>query len=97
MPRRKDKASAIVLCNNLKRIRVEKNLSQDELAAKVGVDRMTISSIETGRFEPTCKLAFEIALVLNVSIVDLFYLDSAENVLAKKEELHETCRVKRNR
>lgn len=49
--------SELVLKNNLKTVRMEKNLSQAELASMVGVSRNTISSIETGQYCPTAKLA----------------------------------------
>ena len=47
----------LVLKNNLKKVRTEKKLSQSALAEMVGVSRNTISSIETGQFNPTAKLA----------------------------------------
>lgn len=47
----------LVLKNNLKEIRKEKGISQSKLADMVGVSRNTISSIETGQFNPTAKLA----------------------------------------
>ena len=47
----------LVLKNNLATIRKEKKLSQAELAKIVGVSRNTITSIETGQFNPTAKLA----------------------------------------
>jgi len=46
----------LVLKNNLKQIRNEKGLSQANLAELVGVSRNTISSIETGQYNPTAKL-----------------------------------------
>ena len=45
------------LQNRLKEARCEKGLSQSQLAELVGVSRNTISSIETGQFNPTAKLA----------------------------------------
>ena len=45
------------LKNNLKEARAEKKLSQTQLAEMIGVSRNTISSIETGQFNPTAKLA----------------------------------------
>lgn len=48
---------ALILKNRLKEARTEKKLSQSALAALVGVSRNTISSIETGQFNPTAKLA----------------------------------------
>ena len=54
----------LVLKNKLKEIRTEKGLSQAELAQMVGVSRNTISSIETGQFNPTAKLALVLCIAL---------------------------------
>lgn len=61
------------LHNNLKSARMEKNLSQEELAALVGVSRQTISSIETGQFNPTAKLALLLCVALDKKFESLFY------------------------
>ena len=63
------------LRNHLKTIRMEKRLSQDELAQLVGVSRQTISSIETGQFNPTAKLALLLCVALDQKFEDLFYFD----------------------
>ena len=63
------------LRNHLKTIRMEKSLSQDELAQLVGVSRQTISSIETGQFNPTAKLALLLCVALDHMFEDLFYFD----------------------
>jgi len=63
----------LVLKNRLKAARAEKNLSQSELAEMVGVSRQTISSIETGQFSPTAKLALVLCVALDVKFEDLFY------------------------
>ena len=55
----------LVLKNNLKAIRLEKNISQQQLADMVGVSRNTISSIETGQFNPTAKLALILCIALD--------------------------------
>ena len=67
---RKDK---LVLQNHLKEIRKEKNLSQQELADMVGVSRNTISSLETGQYEPTAKLALVLAVALDLKFEAIFY------------------------
>ena len=64
---------ALVLKNNLKALRREKNLSQQDLADLVGVSRNTISSIETGQFCPTAKLALVLCIALNRQFEDVFY------------------------
>lgn len=63
----------LVLKNNLKEIRKEKGLSQAELAKMVGVSRNTISSIETGQFNPTAKLALILCIALDKKFEDMFY------------------------
>jgi putative transcriptional regulator len=66
---------SLVLKNRLKEYRKEQNLSQDELAKMVGVSRNTISSIETGQFCPTAKLALVICIALDKKFEDVFYFD----------------------
>ena len=65
----------IVLKNKLKVARAEKDLSQSALAEMVGVSRNTISSIETGQFCPTAKLALILCIALDKKFEDLFYFD----------------------
>lgn len=65
----------LVLKNKLKLARVEKNLSQEELAKLVGVSRQTINSIETGKFYPTAKLALLLCIALDKRFEDIFYFD----------------------
>jgi Predicted transcriptional regulators len=65
----------LVLKNKLKDIRREKKLSQIELAKLVGVSRNTISSIETGQFGPTAKLAYVLCIALDVKFEELFYFE----------------------
>jgi putative transcriptional regulator len=61
------------LKNNIKEIRTEQKLSQAALADLVGVSRNTISSIETGQFNPTAKLALLLCIALDKKFEDLFY------------------------
>ncbi len=65
----------LILKNNLKEIRAEKHLSQTALAKLVGVSRNTISSIETGQFNPTAKLALILCIALDKKFEDIFYFD----------------------
>lgn len=62
----------LVLKNKLKEIRKEKNISQQELADMVGVSRNTISSLETGQYEPTAKLALILSVALDKKFEDIF-------------------------
>ncbi len=61
------------LRNRLKEARAERGLSQAQLAEMVGVSRNTISSIETGQFNPTAKLALILCVALNRKFEELFY------------------------
>lgn len=63
----------LILKNRLKEARAEKKLSQAALAEMVGVSRNTISSIETGQFNPTAKLALILCIALDKKFEDLFY------------------------
>ena len=63
----------LILHNDLAAVRKEKGLSQAELAKMVGVSRNTISSIETGQFNPTAKLALILCIALEKKFEDLFY------------------------
>lgn len=63
----------LILRNKLKEARAEKKLSQAQLAEMVGVSRNTISSIETGQFNPTAKLALILCIALDMKFEELFY------------------------
>ena len=63
------------LSNRLRKYRFEHNeMSQQDLANAVGVTRLTIHSIETGKFNPSALLALQIARFFKVKLEDIFYL-----------------------
>lgn len=64
---------ALILHNNVASIRRSKNMSQAELANMVGVSRNTISSIETGQYQPTAKLALLLCVALDKKFEEIFY------------------------
>jgi putative transcriptional regulator len=57
----------------LKIARIERDLSQEQLAAKVGVTRQTIGMIEAGNYNPTLNLCLAICRALNKTLDDLFW------------------------
>ncbi|UVE51993.1 helix-turn-helix transcriptional regulator (plasmid) [Haloferax larsenii] len=61
--------------NELKVYRAKQDLTQEKLAKEVGVTRQTINAIETGRYDPSLSLAFELAEYFNCSVGDLFIHD----------------------
>ena len=64
--------------NKVKLARVEFELTQQQLADRVGVTRQTISLIEKGKYNPTLKLCLEICYVVNKSLDELFWLEKEE-------------------
>ncbi|RIA77855.1 putative transcriptional regulator [Anaeroplasma bactoclasticum] len=64
---------SLKLLNRVQEIRKQKGLSQEKLASMIGVSRNTISSIETGQYEPTAKIALLLCIALDLKFEDLFY------------------------
>jgi len=61
--------------NRIKELRARYNLTQEELAKKVGVRRETIVFLEKGKYNPSLKLAHDVTKVLETTIEDLFIFD----------------------
>ncbi|MEJ2749878.1 MAG: helix-turn-helix transcriptional regulator [Anaerolineae bacterium] len=64
-----------IIGNRLKLARVEKNLTQQELADLVGVTRQTIGLIEAGKYNPTLKLCLLLTRVTGKSLDELFWIE----------------------
>ena len=64
--------------NSLKVERAKQNITQAELADKVGVSRQTINSIEIGKFVPSTLLALKIAYIFNTTVDEIFTLTEAD-------------------
>ncbi|GAB3724351.1 helix-turn-helix transcriptional regulator [Spirosoma lituiforme] len=64
--------------NRLKVERAEYNLSQAELADRIGVSRQTINSIETGRYVPSTILALKLAQVFGKAVEHIFMLEETD-------------------
>lgn len=61
-----------VLNTNIKEYREKKNIKQSELAQLVGVRRETIVHLENGKYNPSLKLAMDIAKIFQVTVEELF-------------------------
>jgi putative transcriptional regulator len=61
--------------NRIRELRARHNLTQDDLARRVGVRRETIVFLEKGKYNPSLKLAWDIAKVLATSIEEVFIFD----------------------
>lgn len=66
----------MTLQNRIRVYRAEKRMSQSDLADEIGVSRKTISTIEVGRFVPSTIIALKIARYFNVSVEEIFSLES---------------------
>lgn len=64
--------------NKLKVYRAIHDLTQEELAVKLGVTRQTIISIEKGKYDPSLELAFRIAELFQATIEDIFLYGERE-------------------
>jgi putative transcriptional regulator len=69
----------VPLKTRIKELRARYDMTQDDLARKVGVRRETISFIERGKYVPSLQLAHDIAKVLECSIDDVFIFEEDEN------------------
>ena len=58
--------------NSLRTLRADRNWSQADLAAALGVSRQTVNALETGRYDPSLPLAFKIARVFSQPIESIF-------------------------
>ncbi|MEO2158225.1 MAG: helix-turn-helix transcriptional regulator [bacterium] len=58
--------------NHLKVLRAENNWTQAELANQLRVSRQTVNALETGKFDPSLKLAFQIARLFRLGIEEIF-------------------------
>ena len=60
------------MTNRLKVLRAERDMTQGQLAAALGVSRQTVNAIETGKYDPSLPLAFSIARLFGRRIEDIF-------------------------
>jgi putative transcriptional regulator len=66
--------------NNIRKLRFNNNeMTQEQLAEKVGVTRQTIIAIEKGSYSPSLELAFKIALVFNTHLEEVFTYEIVES------------------
>ena len=61
--------------NKIEEIRKQKGITQEDFAKSMGVSRQTISSLETGRYNPSIFLAYKIAKYFDMTIEEIFVFD----------------------
>lgn len=64
--------------NRLKVARAELDLTQDELAKRIGVSRQSINAIESGRYVPSTLLALKMAQVFGKPVEEIFLLEETD-------------------
>ena len=62
----------------MKMARIQNDLSQEQLAERVGVTRQTIGLIEAGKFNPSLSLCISICIALHVTLNDLFWEENID-------------------
>ena len=67
-----------ILKTRMHELRKEKNIQQSELAEMVGVRRETIGKLENGKYNPSLKLAMDIAKVFGKSVEEVFMFEDKE-------------------
>jgi putative transcriptional regulator len=81
-------ANDFKLTNEIRRLRFEHGeMTQEELARRVGVTRQTIIAIESGKYAPSLPLAMRLAGVFDRSVEQVFTLTPARNGRSQREEL----------
>jgi len=66
------------MITRIKEYRIRNGFTQDDLAKKVGVRRETIVFLEQGKYNPSLRLAHDVARILHAGIDDLFIFDDSE-------------------
>lgn len=61
-----------IVANQLRKLRIKSNLSQEDLATRAGIDRKTINRIENGHFSPTLDTITRLCVVLKITPSTLF-------------------------
>lgn len=64
--------------NRIEQIRKERGIRQDEFAKLMGVSRQTISSLETGKYNPSIYLAYKVAKYFGMTIEEVFIFDQED-------------------
>ncbi len=60
--------------NDINKVRIDRGMTQEMLAERVGVSRQTIIAIEKGNYTPSVSLALELAHTFGMPVEDLFYI-----------------------
>jgi putative transcriptional regulator len=71
-----------LISNNIRKLRFNHNeMTQQQLAEKANVTRQTIVALEQGKYSPSLELAFRIALVFDLPLEEVFFIENKEEFL----------------
>jgi putative transcriptional regulator len=70
--------------NELRVLRARHNLTQAELAEKLGVTRQTVNAIETEKYDPSLSLAFKMAAVFGQTVEEIFFAENGNAPPSRK-------------
>lgn len=70
--------ATLKIANRLRVLRAERNITQEELAAAVGVTRVTISCIERGEYRPSIELVFKLARFFGTAVEKVFFVEEPQ-------------------
>ncbi len=76
----------MIFRTRIKELRARYDMTQEDLARRVGVRRETISFLERGRYNPSLKLAHDVAKVLKTSLDELFIFEEEDG---ENEDVYE--------
>jgi DNA-binding XRE family transcriptional regulator len=77
------------VCKKIKQIRVNKKMTQIELASKIGIDDSSLRRIESGNTNPTLKTIFRIASAFEIDVNEIFSFTVVTEILNKNQDLSE--------
>ena len=64
--------------NIIRQLREERGITQEELAKVLGVSRQAVNAVETGKFEPSIWLAYDIAKIFGLAVEEVFLFEESE-------------------
>ncbi len=74
--------------NRLRVLRAEREWSQADLATRLGVSRQTVNAIETGKYDPSLPLAFDMAALFDMRIEEIFRPESKAPAVGGEKAAH---------
>ena len=75
--------------NQLRLLRAEQSWSQAQLAERLGVSRQTVNAIETGKYDPSLPLAFQMADLFGLLIEEIFHSETGKSAATRKPRANE--------